>query len=263
MGRTRRHRGRAAARFVGDPGGRALLRKYGLDTKQGGPVEIQLSYDRRAINPGTGKRMGYREPRRTGANESSDLARKQAAAMGQSPHTHREGAGDARHAPIRDLVRRIRRERDAAVPDVCASGRGIDADVLVVLRDPGRLGALKSNYLCVYNADATAANQRRLLAAAKLPLEACVFWNAVPWDLGDRILGGSDLRAGSGYLSELIALMLRPPIVIACGEDAQEACALAGLEAIEICHPSNRGLRGGGVDRELAHLAGLRTRHAG
>jgi hypothetical protein len=245
--------------------GRALLRKYRLDTEQGGPVEIRPSYDRYAINPQTGKRMGYREARRTRASGSPDPARKQAVAIGQSPHAHRDGAGDARYAPIRDLVRRIRRERDAAVPDVCASGRGIDADVLVVLRDPGRLGALKSNYLCVYNADATAANQRRLFAAAKLPLEACLFWNAVPWDLGDRNPGGSDLRAGTGYLSELIALIVRhdhnrrPPIVIACGNDAQEACALAGLDAIEICHPSNRGLRGGGVNREPAHLVGLRT----
>ena len=238
--------------------GRALLRKYRLDTEQGGPVEIRPSYDRYAINPRTGKRMGYRELRRTRAGGSPDPARKQAVAIAQSPHAHRDGAGDARYAPIRDLVRRIRHERDAAVPDVCASGRGIDADVLVVLRDPGRLGALKSNYLCVYNADATAANQRRLLAAATLPLEACLFWNAVPWDLGDRNLGCSALRAGSSYLSELTAQMLWPPIVIACGNDAQEACALASLDAIEICHPSNRGLRGGGVNREPEHLTGLR-----
>ena len=52
--------------------------------------------------------------------------------------------------------------------------------------------------------------------------------------------------------------MARPPIVIACGNDAHEACALAGLDAIEICHPSRLGLRGGGVNREPAHLAGLR-----
>jgi hypothetical protein len=45
--------------------GRALLRTYRLTAEQGGPVEIQPSYDRHAINPRTGKRMGYREPRRT------------------------------------------------------------------------------------------------------------------------------------------------------------------------------------------------------
>jgi hypothetical protein len=202
--------------------------------------------------------MGYRAPQRARTSGSLDPARKQAVAAGASRHAHRDGAGDARYAPIRHLVRRIRRERDAAVPDVCASGRGIEADVLVVLRDPGRLGALRSSYLCVHNADATAANQRRLFAAAKLPLEPCLFWNAVPWDLGGHNPGDSDLRTGASYLSELIALMARPPIVIACGNDAQEACALAGLDAIEICHPSDRGLRGPGVNREPAHLAGLR-----
>ena len=239
--------------------GRALLRKYGLDTGHGGPVEIRRSYDRDAVNPRTGQRMGYREPRRRRASAASAPARTQTVAIGESPHSHRDGVSDVRYAPIRDLVDRIRGERDAAVPDVCASGRGIEADVLVVLRDPGRLGALKSNYLCVDNADATAANQRRLLATAKLPLEACLFWNAVPWDLDGRRPGGSDLRAGSRYMTDLIALMVRAPIVIACGNDAQEACRLADLDAIGICHPSNRGLNGGGGDREPEHLAGLRT----
>ena len=257
MERTRRDCGLDAVGATATQG-RALLRRCRLDTKQGGPVEIQPSYDRYAINPRTGQRMGYRQPRRTRASASPHPARAQAVAIGHSPHTHRDGADDVRYAPIRDLVRRIRRERDAAVPDVCASGRGIDADVLLVLRDPGRLGALKSNYLCVYNADATAANKRRLLTAAKLPPEACLFWNAVPWDLGGRNLRGSDLRAGSRYLTALVTLMLRPPIVIACGIDAQKACALAGLDAIGICHPSNRGLRGRGVNREPEHLAGLR-----
>jgi hypothetical protein len=80
-------------------------------------------------------------------------------------------------------VRRIRRERNAAVPDVDPDGPGVDADVLVVLRDPGPLGALKTSCLSV---NATAANQRRLFAAPDLPSDACLFWNAVPWDLEGR-----------------------------------------------------------------------------
>jgi hypothetical protein len=40
--------------------GRALLREYKLDTAQGGPVEIQPSYDRYEINPKTGRRKGSR-----------------------------------------------------------------------------------------------------------------------------------------------------------------------------------------------------------
>jgi hypothetical protein len=40
--------------------GRALLREYKLDAAQGGPVEIQPSYDRYEINPKTGQRKGSR-----------------------------------------------------------------------------------------------------------------------------------------------------------------------------------------------------------
>lgn len=40
--------------------GRALLREHKLDTAQGGPVEIQASYDRYEINPRTGRRMWSR-----------------------------------------------------------------------------------------------------------------------------------------------------------------------------------------------------------
>ena len=40
--------------------GRALLREYKLDAVQGGPVEIQASYDRYEINPRTGRRKGSR-----------------------------------------------------------------------------------------------------------------------------------------------------------------------------------------------------------
>jgi hypothetical protein len=243
--------------------GRALLRKYGLTTEHGGPVEIQPSYDRFAINPKTRKRMGHREPKRVRTSESAGAGRPDAGSTGRSAAGDRRGSsrrniGDARHAPIRDLVRRIRRERNASVPDVDPDGPGIDADVLVVLRDPGRLGALTTNTLSLQNPDATAANQRRLFAAARLPLEACLFWNAVPWDLQGRGPSSADLHAGAQYLAELVSLMNQAPIVVACGNAAHEACAKAGLDAIEICHPSNRGLRGGGVNREPAHTAGLR-----
>jgi hypothetical protein len=43
--------------------GRALLRKYKLDAKSGGPVEILESYDRFEINTATGRRKGWRPTR--------------------------------------------------------------------------------------------------------------------------------------------------------------------------------------------------------
>jgi hypothetical protein len=163
---------------------------------------------------------------------------------------------DRRHDPIRALVRRIRRETRFAVPDVDPNGPGTAADVLVVLRDPG-LGALTTEFLSLQNPDQTTANQLRLFAAAKLPLEICLWWNAGPWDLGGLDPTSADLSRGAGYLQELIALMERPPVVVACGNVAHDACERAGIAPIKICHPSSRGLYGGGVNREPAYVAGL------
>ena len=72
--------------------------------------------------------------------------------------------GDLRHAPIKKLVRRIRSETGRAVPDADPDGPGVDASVLVVLRDPGRLVAQRSKIPSpLKNADRAPSNQRRLL----------------------------------------------------------------------------------------------------
>lgn len=88
-----------------------------------------------------------------------------------------------RHAQIQALVRRIRSETGRAVPDVDPDGPGVTAHVLVVLSDPGRLGALTTNYLSLTNPDETTLNQIRLFAEAGLPTDCCTWWNGVPWDL--------------------------------------------------------------------------------
>jgi hypothetical protein len=49
-----------------------------------------------------------------------------------------------RHAPIEALLRRIERETGRPVPDLAPDLPGVDAKAIIVLRDPGRLGALKS-----------------------------------------------------------------------------------------------------------------------
>jgi hypothetical protein len=188
--------------------GRALLRKFKLDAKSGGPVEI-LDYDRFETNPRTGRRKGHREkagrrPSQAGKPAPPERRTAPSRSSAAAPPLSPPGRGDdARHAPINRLVRRIRRERKAAVPDVDPQGPGVDAAVLVIPRDPGRLGALGTSYLSVRNPDRTAANQQRLLAAAHLPLEVCLFWNAVRWDPGGRNPTSSDLEVGAGYLLDL------------------------------------------------------------
>jgi ribonuclease HI len=154
------------------------------------------------------------------------------------------------------LVERIRRETGRAVPDVDPAGAGTAADVLVVLRDPGR-GALASEHISLTNRDPTTANQIRLFAAADLSLDRCVWWNAFPWSLERQNPTPGDRARGARYLRDLFGVMQRSPVVVACGNDAHDVCDRAGIAAIKICHPSPRGLRGGGANREPAYIAGL------
>lgn len=161
------------------------------------------------------------------------------------------------HEPIHRLVERIRSDTGSAVPDIAPEGPGIDAKVLVVLRDPGRLGALKTRVLSpLRNNDQTAKNQRALFAAAGLDSAVCVFWNAVPWDLRGRKPSRSDVRGGAGYLAALVELFTVPPVVVACGNEARDACRIAGITAIEICHPGMQALNRYPGNRRK-HIEGL------
>jgi hypothetical protein len=107
--------------------------------------------------------------------------------VGRQPPRHYGGRVqiDPRQAPIRALVHRIRRQTGRGVPDVDRDGPGTDGEVIVPLRDPGRLGALKTNVLSpIENDDRTATNQQRLFAAARLPIDVCLLLERRP--LGSR-----------------------------------------------------------------------------
>ena len=80
--------------------GRALLRKYRLDAKSGGPVEILDSYDRFELSPRTGERRGFRKKkigrasRQLRSDPSAALAESPASAdqgMPRAPGAHGEG----------------------------------------------------------------------------------------------------------------------------------------------------------------------------
>ena len=163
------------------------------------------------------------------------------------------------HAPFRNLVQRIRDETKKRVPDVASDGPGTDARVLVILSDPGKLGALKTNELSpLRNNDQTARNQRKLFAEAGLDPKICVFWNAVPWDLDGRKAGSADKARGAAYLRDMLQMFDRPPVIVACGKDADEACGSIGAtNAITVCHPSMQGLNRYPTNRPK-HVRGLR-----
>ena len=118
-----------------------------------------------------------------------------------------------------------------------------------MLRDPGNSdgGALRTGFVSPWtNNDATARNEKRLISAAGLARTACLFWNAIPWDLEGRDPSAADKERGAVYLKALIALLPKLRAIVACGNEAQEVCRRAGLtDFLATCHPGNRGLSGG------------------
>jgi uracil-DNA glycosylase len=165
---------------------------------------------------------------------------------------------------IETLVDRIARETGRPVPRIDPNGPRSDARVLVVLRDPGELGARKTGILSpIENDDATARNMRRLWSANGLEVSTCVFWNAVPWALeGRRKPRASEISRGATYLAALAKLLPQLRVTVAMGSEAKRACREAGLEAISVCHPGPLGLYGGPVaaatERRRVLEAGLR-----
>jgi hypothetical protein len=114
------------------------------------------------------------------------------------------------HAPIRELVERIRRETGLPVPDVDPASPGAAARVLHVLIAPSRPGALETRIPSPTNPDGTARNQRELMAEAGLSESIVTWWNAVPWDVGDRPRPtAADIRQGAPYIRDLVDRMPR------------------------------------------------------
>jgi uracil-DNA glycosylase len=146
------------------------------------------------------------------------------------------GTGD--DTAIRKLVARIRRETKRRVPDVNPKGPGARARVVLIMLTPGPAqgGAQMTNILSpTTNSDQTALNLRRLMREAALEETICVFWNAIPWALDRRRSPSTDEMArGVGYLTDFLALIPNRRAVVALGRVAQDACRMAGVDAIVV-----------------------------
>jgi N utilization substance protein B len=155
--------------------------------------------------------------------------------------------------PILELVERIRRETGLPVPTIPPDSPGTSAGTVLVLRDPGELGARATGVLSPWvNEDRTALNMRQLLAAAGLGPTDCLFWNAVPWHLeGRRKPTSEEIKRGARYLHDLYGLMRSRPVVVGMGNEAKRACELAGIPAIGTWHPSPLGLARQGRREEV------------
>jgi hypothetical protein len=230
--------------------GRKLLRRYGLDAAQGGPVEIRPSYDRYEVNPATGRRKGYRPGARKRARAPGASATRTADAIDKQPSRSaprnarprealnwtaasptaegREAASDPLIAFAREIARRTGRRVPTPNPD----GPTTRALVLFVLRDPGATetsGANETGVLDPYlNLDPTSMRQREALRKAGIDRGLCVWWNASPYhlDYGGTIKP-ADAADGARYLREFIRLCPRLRVVVAMGASAHAVVRLA------------------------------------
>lgn len=105
------------------------------------------------------------------------------------------------------------------MPWVAAWQGGVNARVLAISRDPGPK-AKESQYLCMQNADESAAGMTLLAAQAGLTAADLCPWNCYPWYI-NRKPTAVEARAGIAPLVKLTAMMGNLEAVLLHGSDAQ------------------------------------------
>ena len=87
--------------------------------------------------------------------------------------------------PINRLVDELASQRLGWVPPVAPVHGGVDAQVLLVLRDPGPADAdpdlEEAGFLCAENNEPTAERICELLDRAGIDVKLTLPWNAYPW----------------------------------------------------------------------------------
>lgn len=167
--------------------------------------------------------------------------------------------------PVNRLVDRLRNEPDRGwMPYVAPAYGGVEAQVLLLLRDPGPAthggpGSDGSGFLSPQNDDPTAERLAALLDRVGLPEDQCTAWNSYPWYI-NKPPTSSQLSAGLDPLIELLGLLQRLRVVILLGAEARtmwlkvekRAPALAnGVRVIATRHTSNQAFIGS-ADRRAA-----------
>ncbi|PIB92832.1 uracil-DNA glycosylase [Caulobacter sp. FWC2] len=137
--------------------------------------------------------------------------------------------------------------RPFAAPHFDPNSAGSDAEVLILLQNPGP-SAAAVRFASLDNPTGTARNLRRFLEAAKIDRSAVTLWNTVPWVLappGSRNQPPSraDIVAGLARLPELIAAFDDLKSVVLMGRVAQMARGpieriKPRLKILECPHPS-------------------------
>lgn len=151
------------------------------------------------------------------------------------------------------------------IPPVAPTYGGVDAQVLLLLRDPGPMTHTDggSGLLSAENDDGSAQRLCELLDRHGIAQSDCVVWNAYPWYSHGDTLRSADFAAGLDPLVELLGFCPRLRVVALLGGDAQKCWVTlttrpdvaARYAPIATFHTSNRAFAGVSRDRRAERLA--------
>ena len=155
---------------------------------------------------------------------------------------------EAHIRPLTEFVYRIRKERglNNEVPFFDPFDGGIRAQCLFLLEAPGPK-AVESGFISRNNPDETAANTFKLNKEADIQRSDTIFWNIVPWYIGDgkqiRSANLKDIEEGFRYLDDLINLLPNLKAIALVGRKAQKVKhkikeLYPNFEPFESYHPS-------------------------
>jgi hypothetical protein len=122
---------------------------------------------------------------------------------------------------VNRLVEQLRAETSVDFPWVDPFCGGVDAQLLLVLKRPGPLGAMATRFLSLANTDQTAKNTIAAVQQAGLAYGDLLFWNAIPWSgPRDEKLTPAMRQRGEAMLGRLLRVLPRLRAVLLLGGDA-------------------------------------------
>lgn len=183
------------------------------------------------------------------------------------------GLRDPQIRPVNELVDRwCDRDGRGWMPHVAPSYGGVNAEVLLLLSDPGPMTNTTvggSGFLCAENADPGAARLADLLLEVGVAQERCVSWNAYPWYRhGAEEIRVRHIEAGLPPLIELLGILVGLRVVMLLGGNAVSSWARLRRWDVELAnrcpvfetfHTGNRAFAGVGVDIHDRRLAEQRA----
>jgi hypothetical protein len=136
--------------------------------------------------------------------------------------------------PLVEFVNELRAAQPHCyVPDFDPAGGGIRARALFLFEKPGpktdaRNGG--SGFISIHNNDDTAAATHRFLALRRIPVDWCLFANAIPWWDDRRDIRHAHRALAIAPLKKLVRMLPELRAIVLVGKTAQDQWLRAKLE---------------------------------